>query len=343
MKQHLRIALPPLASLTPQSSIAFALFGRDGRVIRSGEQPLEQLATFVPAQHVLAILHPDDAVVVTVALPPLSAARMDAAVHSRIEPMALSELQDLCIAHGPRTPDGQVQAAWVSRRPLLEAWQRLHEARLEIKALIPFELALPPGDANPEHPLTLPADARWQAPLPNWSLARSEWRPARHSQHWRNSLVWAAAAALLWAVGLHLHAAQLRNETQALQARTEDAVRAAFPSIPAILDPLRQTHGQLEQLRLTHGVTAQDDFMPLALDTARTLDFAAGHVTSLHYGDKRLTLTLAEGYQPPADETVLQRNAAAAGLELSKDAKAPHVWHAVRNDSTAGTGQERRP
>lgn len=343
MKQHLRIALPPLASLTPQSPIAFALLDRGDRVIRSGEQPLEQLAAFVPAQHVLAILHPGDAVVVTVALPPLSAARMDAAVQGRVEPMALSELQDLCIAHGPRTPDGQVQAAWASRRPLLDAWQRLQEAGLEIKALIPFELALPPGDTQPERPLALPADARWQARLPGWSLARPDWQPARHSQRWKNSLVWAAAAALLWVAGLHLHAAQLRNETEALQARAEDAVRAAFPSIPAILDPLRQTHGQLEQLRLAHGVTAQDDFMPLALDTARILDFAAGHVTSLHYGDKRLTLTLAEGYVPPADETTLQRNAAAAGLALNKDAELPHVWHAERHSAAIGPGQERRP
>jgi len=336
MKHRLRLALPPLAQLTPQSEVAFALFDRRGRLLRSGEQSVDRLVETVPVQYVQAILHPDDAIVLTVELPSLPTARLDAAVQSRIEPLVLSELADLCIAHGPRTPDGRIQVAWTSRRPLLEAWRVLHESGLEIKAFTPLELALPPGDPHPGQPLQLPVDARWQASLPDWSLARPEWRPARQAHHWRSALRWTAAAALLWLAGLHLHAAQLRGEVRALQARAEQTAQAAFPALTAILDPLRQTQGQVDRLRLAHGVSAQDDFMPLSLDTAQILGFASGHVSALHYDDGQLTLTLAEGYAPPADETLLQRNATAAAILLRKDADTPHVWHAQRIDQRSG-------
>src|SRR5690606_34724091 len=132
------------------------------------------------------------------------------------------------------------------RHSLLQAWRVLHEAGLDIKAFIPFELALPPGEPDPGRPLGLPVDARWRAPLPAWSLARPEWRPARRTRRWRGPLRWAAAAVLLWLGGLHLHAAQLRNEEQALRTGMERAVREAFPSLTAILDPLRLAQGQVD-------------------------------------------------------------------------------------------------
>ena len=86
MKHHLRLALPPLATLTAHSRIAFALFDRHGRLLRSGEQNLEQLAAALPARQAYAILHPTDAVVATVDVPPLPASRLDAAVQARVNP-----------------------------------------------------------------------------------------------------------------------------------------------------------------------------------------------------------------------------------------------------------------
>lgn len=340
MKQSLRLALPPLSQLNAQSIIAFALLDRHGKVLRSGEQSLDKLAAALPSRQVQAILHPGDAVVATVELPPLPAGRLEAAILARVEPMVLSELDDLCIAHGPRLPDGRIQVAWAGRRPLRGAWQNLHDAGLEVQALVPAELALPAQDPHPQQPLRLPADARWQAALPDWSLARPELRPNQQARRWRPGLRWAAAAALVWLAGLHWHAAQLRGEIQTLQKQTEQTVRAAFPSLSVLLDPLRQTRNQLAQLRQTHGLSAQDDFMPLALDSARVLAFAEGHVTTLHYRDQSLSLTLAEGYAPPADESALEARAAAASLVLNKDAEQPHVWHLRRN--TVNT-PERRP
>lgn len=332
MKHRLRLALPPLAQLTPHSLIAFALFDRQGRLLRSGEQPLNQLPEALPPQPAHVILHPDDTIVTIIQLPAVPSGKLTAAVQSGVEPMALDELSDLCVAHGPRQPDGSVSVVWTSRKPLLEAWRLLHEAGFDIKGFIPLPLAIPAGDPHPERPLALPVDDRWRAPLPAWSLARAEWRPASPSLHWRRALLWVMAAAGVWAVGLHLYAAQLRSEEQALRSRMEQAVLTAFPSITTLLDPLRQTQAQLDQLRQGHGLTSEDDFMPLTLDTARILGFAAGHVSSLLYEKGLLTLTLAEGYQPPTDETALQRQAAAASLVLRKDAVTPHVWQTQRQD-----------
>ena len=338
MKPSLRIALPALEHLTLQSEIAWALLDRQSRVLRSGEARLENLAALLPQRDVVAILHPHDTVVVTVDIPPLPTGRLKSAVQARIEPMALSDTRELAVAHGPRMPDGRLQAAWTSRRRIEQAWQCLSQAGLDIQAFIPLELALPPGDPHPDQALTLPADARWQAALPGWSLAHAEWRPVRAGRPWARSLRWVAAAVLLWLGGMHLYAAQLRSEVETLKIHMETRARTAFPAVPVWLDPLRQVQTQLDPLRLTQGQPPPDSFMPLALDTAHVMEFAAGHVTALRFEDQQLTLSLAEGYAPPTDDSTLQRQAAAKGLTITRDAGQPHVWQVGREPR-----QENRP
>lgn len=338
MKPSLRIALPAFEQLTLQSGIAWALLDRQGRVLRSGEQRLESLAAVLPRRDVIAILHPSDTVVVAVDIPPLPAGRMTSAVQARIEPMALSDTRELALAHGPRMADGRIQVAWTSRRRLEHAWQCLSQAGLDIQAFIPLELALPPGDPHPHQALTLPADARWQAALPGWSLAQPEWRPARAGRPWAHSLRWVAAAVLLWLGGLHLYASRLNSEVDTIKILMETRARAAFPAVPVWPAPLRQVQTQLEPLRLSQGQPSPDSFMPLALDTAHVMEFAAGHVTALRFEDRQLTLSLAEGYAPPTDDSSLQRQAAAKGLTITRDASQPHVWQISRE-----TRQESRP
>src|SRR5690606_41646585 len=117
----------------------------------------------------------------------------------------------------------------------------------------------------------------------------------------------------------------------------EDKVRAAFPSIPAVLDPLRQAGMQVAQLRQGAGPSTDSDFLALALDAARLPGFTAGHVTRLQYAQGRLSLRLAQGASPVANEATLPRAAGDAGLFIEKDADDPHVWH-VRRSAPGGTG-----
>lgn len=315
--------------------MAFALFDRNGVLLRSGELPLDQLAQAVNVEHVQAILHPGDAIVVTVNLPPLPVKRLSAAVQASVEPMALSDIADLCIAHGPRAADGSTLVAWTERRALLEAWQKLGDAGLKLAAIVPFELSLPGSDPQPNQPLALPVDARWQTPLPHWSFARPEWRPASQTHRWRSAALWAGGAALLWLLGLQIYAAQLRGEARTLQASTEQAVRTAFPSISVIIDSVQQARNQRDMLRLASGTASADDFMPLALGAAKVLNFADGHIASLLYKNEKLTLVLAEGYTPPADEAALHQAAAVQSLVLEKDDNAAHTWHFRRTSTQA--------
>lgn len=340
MKYCLRLSLPPLDRIRPDSPMAFALFDRHGRIVRSGELSLEQLSDAVPVDHVQAILHPQDATAVSVKLPPLPAKRLYEAVQASVEPMALNDTADLCIAHGPRDADGNVTIAWTHRQTMLDAWKTLADAGLKLAAIVPCELALPASDPQRDQPLALPVDARWQTILPKWSLAQAAWRPTSTSRRWRTAAIWAGAAALLWLVGLNLYAARLHREAQTLQASTEHALRSAFPAMGIVIDPVRQAQGQRDRLRLANGTAGQDDFMPLALGASTVMTFAEGHVATLTYEPGILTLVLAEGYTPPGNEAALHQAAAVQFMTLEKDTHAAHTWRFRRADpQTASKGR----
>lgn len=331
MKQRLRVMLPPLAGLDTDTPVAWALIDRRGRVLRSGRHSLERLPGIMGLRRIEAILHPGDAVVTEVALPPLPSRHLDAAVQARVEPLALSPLTELCVIHGGRDADGNVPVAWIDRERLLSAWRLLAGLGFDVTAIVPFEHVVPHGDAGSALPLDLPADGRWLAPCPAWSFARAEWLPARPSQRWRSALRWTAMAAVIWIGGLHLYAAQLRTEARSMEARIRETVRSAFPEITVILDPVRQARAQVELMRGKGTAGAgTDDFIPMLQAAARLLAFASGHVELLNYEDGRLTLTLTEGYAPPTDDALLARHAASEGLVLEKDAVRPDVWHVAR-------------
>lgn len=339
MKNHLRLALPPLTSLRPESLIAFALLDRNATVLRSGELQLSQLASAVPAAGVQAILHPDDAVIVTLNVPALSGNRLDLAVQSLVESMALSDTDALCIIHGPRQENGSAIVAWTDREPLLRAWRTLAEAGLNIQQITPLPLALPAQDPDRNRQLTLPADARWSQPLPKWSFARPEWRPAADQRRWRAPLAWTAVAAAVWIIGLNVYAAQRSTEARALTVNTEQSVRRAFPELSVIIDPLRQAENARDTLRLARGTSGNDDFIPLALAAARTLNGAEGRVARLVYDKGELQLGFNEGFTAPPEASLAQA-AAAQGLDIRKDETLENTWIIRRANERSRGGQQ---
>ena len=341
MKYQLRVALPPVVELTAHSPLPFVLLDRHLAVQRCGELPLESIAAALPYSRIHAILHPDDAVVVSVDMPPLPASRMDAAVQARIEPMTLNAPQELCIAYGRRNQDGKLPVAWTSRRRLEAAWRLLHESGLTVAALVPTALAVPPADPHPDRPLRLPADARWTAPLPTWSLARPQWQPARRTRRWAGALMCWGGAAAIWLLGLNIYAYQLEREAENLQADMHRAVREAFPSVTVVLDPLVQAQREVARLYPDRDTGAANAFLPFALQVAKLLPFASGHVRSLEYRSDELILKLAEGYTPPADENALRMSASAQALEIVKDPDATHTWRIRRADAKGPQGARR--
>ncbi len=332
-KKHIRLVLPALADLTEQSEVSYAVVDRDGGVLRSGTLPLAGLGVERATGPVWVILAPGDAVTASVQLPPLTGRKLEAAVASGVEPMALSDVEDLCIGFGPRGADGKAQVAWAGRRAIAGLWQRLGQMGLDVGGIVPHELAIPADDENPGQGLQLPVGPRWLAPLPGWSLARDEVRPAAQLRHWRKPLVWAAAAAVVWVLGLQIHAWQLRHEMRALRSQIETSVRQAFPSIPVIIDPVRQAQQQRDALRLAQGVAREDDFIPMAAATARILPFADKQVRAMLFESGQLTLTLGDGFQPPANDAALRQAASVESLLLEKDAVSPLGWHVRRTDN----------
>ncbi len=337
MRQELRLALPSLPELDPDGVVAFALVGRDGQLLRGGELPLRSLGALYPRMPVVGILRESDAISARVTVPPVGAARLRAAVLGSVEPMALSELDELVVAHGPRADDGSVQVAWAARDALRAAWMTLAGVGLRVDVLLPQALAVRAED-DPDVPLSLPVGPRWLAPLPRWSLAEEGLRPASGLGPWRRPLAWAGLACAVWLLGLNAYAARLDARMRHLQDSMQAAVAQAFPQIPVIIDPLRQAMQERDARRQAFGGSGQDDFMPLARAAAQVLGFAQGHVRSVAYRQGTLSLVLAEGYVPPANEAALAQAASVQQIHIEKDPVQPHVWHARRTTSAAAQG-----
>jgi len=328
VKNSLRIALPPLAEFGPGSPLPFAWFDRRGNCARRGELTLAALGQAYPQAACEAVLHPGDVIAATVQVPAVARARFGAAVRSALEPLVLSDLDDLAIGHGPRAADGSVPLAWAAREPVRRAWSLLNTHGLRAHALIAPQ-TLAPDDATP---LRDPADPRWRAPSPSWSLAMPQLAPARVSR-WQPVWRWGAAAAVVWIGGLNLHAAQLRGEAQSLRDGMRRQVLAAFPDIPVVLDPARQAQQGLDALRNHRGAASAGDFLPLARAAAQTLPFAADKVARLTYADQALTLQLADAgpaAQRVAETPALIQQAAAQGLKLERG-DTDNTWRITRS------------
>ncbi|WP_116522635.1 type II secretion system protein GspL [Achromobacter insuavis] len=328
MKNSLRIALAPLAELGPGSLLPFAWFDRRGRCACQGELTLHALGQAYPQAACEAVLHPADVIAATVQVPAVAKARFAAAVRGALEPLVLSDLDDLAIGHGPRDADGNVALAWAPREPVRRAWSLLSAQGLRAHALIAPQTLAPDDTA----PLRDPADPRWLAPSPPWSLAMPQLAPARASR-WRPVWRWSAVAAVVWIGGLNLHAAQLRGEAQSLRDGMRRQVLAAFPELPVVLDPARQAQQGLDALQNRRGAANAGDFLPLARAAAQTLPFAADNVARLSYADQALTLQLADAgaqAQRVAETPALIQQAASQGLKLERG-DTDNTWRITRS------------
>ncbi len=319
MKNTLRIALPPLATLGADTPLPYAWFDRRGRCARQGELALRALGQAYAQPACEAVLHPEDVIASSLQIPALPKARQAAAVRSVLEPMILGDMDDLAIGHGPRAADGSVALAWTPREPLRRAWALLGEHGLRVRALIAPQTLAPVADA----PLREPGDPRWQAAAPSWSLATPQWAPTRVSR-WRPVWRWTAIACAIWLGGLNLYAAQLRGEARSLQTQMREQVQKAYPRLPVVLDAARQARQELDALLARQGSSSAGDFLPLARATAQAMPFAADRVARLSYADHALTLTLAdagEQAQRVAETPALVQQAAALGLKLERGDK----------------------
>lgn len=175
--------------------------------------------------------------------------------------------------------------------------------------------------ADPIPIRTVPAAERWQADLPNWSLALPALRPHRMQRSaWRRPLAWSAAATAVWLVGLNLYAAQLAREEAVLKQHMTRQVQATFPALPVVLDPLRQATQQRDALLTATGSMAESDLLPLAQAVAQLLPASANNVASLQFDQGMLALTLIDNTAAPAGalDPELAKRAHDLGLQVDR-------------------------
>lgn len=140
---RLRIALAPLDGLGLDSSVAFARLDRQGQVRDAGHSTLRALGQGTKHVTVECFLHPRDSLLTSLELPPLSAAKITAAVTCAAQALMLGADDQMQVAHGPRGADGQVQVAWLDRESLGALGRILLQAGLKLRGLYPAAYALP--------------------------------------------------------------------------------------------------------------------------------------------------------------------------------------------------------
>lgn len=138
-----RIALPPLTSLMPDTEFEFACLDRHGYISQTGVSSLVLLAQANPSQAVECFLHPADSVLTRLTLPPLSAVKIKAAVACAAHALMLGRSEQMHVAHSLRDASGQVFLSWLPTLALERFGQLMREHRLTLRGLYPASYALP--------------------------------------------------------------------------------------------------------------------------------------------------------------------------------------------------------
>lgn len=351
--KRLRIGLPPLDQLTVDSPVTFAWVER-GTVVSEGQERLAQLGKH--RQAVDCFLHPCDSLLTGLELPPLPAAKTQAAVACAAQALILGPVEQMQVAHGPRESDGRVQVAWVPKDGLQRLGQVLAHVQLKLRGVYPAPYALPVGTSVLEdgylltrdtlqqgavHPLGQPtldvqwvdAAQRWSGATPAWGLQGRLGLPS--TVGWGRALACIGVAAAIWAIGLNLYAARQADEGQRIKAMLSQQVRQAFPELPVVLNPLQQARQQLAARQNGAAGDPGQRFSSLLQLAGSQLPFMVGSVESLTFEQGRLHLALLADSRSPAVEGEWQAALAQAGFSAVRD---DHGW--TLGPAEAATVQE---
>ncbi|MBV4458764.1 type II secretion system protein GspL [Pseudomonas sp. COR58] len=369
-----RVGLPPLAQLSPDSELSCVWLDRQGQVVRQQVQRLGQLPAKTP---LVCFLHPVDSLLASLDLPPLPNAKMAAAVQCAAQTLMLGDVAAMHVAHGPRDDAGQVAVAWLARQELQQLGRLLRQAGLHLKGLYPVAYGLPVmaggvgcvfeghlllrdslhtariqpllddgeqaepgvalhwiGDDAPQGAQPLPSGQRCSGPLPAWGLHAGLQQPVDR-RGWGRALGCAVLALTVWVTGLNLYAAREAAQGQQLKAQMMQRVKQAFPELPVILNPLQQARQQLAARQQGAADDPGQAFSRLVLQAGSGMPFMAGSVQRLTFVDGALQLSLLDEARAGSDKG-WQDTLAQAGISVSHDADGWTLRPAGEALSTAG-------
>jgi general secretion pathway protein L len=137
-----RAADPARYSIALQASLSFVWSVR-GRLLRIAHAPLAELAPqLADAQRVILLLAASDVTLMRVPVPPLPAARLQAALPALVEDHVIGDPADCAIAAGPEV-DGQRVLAVVDREWLQRWVQAVRQQGARRIVALPMQLCLP--------------------------------------------------------------------------------------------------------------------------------------------------------------------------------------------------------
>lgn len=148
----------------------------------------------------------------------------------------------------------------------------------------------------------------------------------------RPAAAWGAVAAAVWIAGLHVHAGQLATQGQALKRQMAVRVKAAFPELPVVVNPVQQARQQKEaRTGQLPQATVGSDYAALSRAAVGLLaQLPAGQVQALHYTSGELRIRWRDGAAPNTEALrVLQAQAREQGLSADPDTGALRITSAA--------------
>ena len=365
----------PLAELAGETALDYEVLDETRAIARRGRAVLAELPRLPRTELVIAA---PDVLLIEVSLPPLSGARLRAALPALAEPHLLTDLEAAYVVAARPMGGARTTLAVLDRALLRRALELLRRVKLEPASAIPEPLTLPlvpgrwrlrlgaayaclrtgplyglasalvegeppvelrlaleqAGNARPEAiDVEGPCDvAAWSTAL-GVPLVAVDAPPARAEpvgfellqydlaprlvswRAWRTPAVLAALCALTWIIGLNVEAGLMRREESTLKAQMSAALRETVPSVPVVLDPLKQMQRAVADLRVGAGAGDPREFLPLASALARALTLDADTVRALEFRGEALRVDFDPRAlaAPKARERIVEQ-ASGAGL-----------------------------
>lgn len=138
----------------------------------------------------------------------------------------------------------------------------------------------------------------------NWTFPVAQQGPSADSAWMRPAMGWSLAVVAVWLVALNLHASRVAEQGRQLSRQMAEQVKAAFPQVSVVLNPLQQAR-QLVEARRT-GAGAPDEvggrFAGLLRAAAALLTESSGQVRQVTFEAGTLHVQWRQGAVLPAGE-----------------------------------------
>ena len=148
----------------------------------------------------------------------------------------------------------------------------------------------------------------------------------------RPAALWGCMAALVWTAGLQVHAHRLATQGQALKREMAARVKAAFPELPVVVNPVQQARQQKEaRAGQAPQAAVGGDYAGLSRAAVGLLaQLPAGQVQALHYTAGELRIRWREGAAPNTEAPrVLQAQTRWRRLSAAPEAGALRITPAT--------------